>query len=91
MVLREVPFDRDADVSTEAFVRRYNADLANDLGSLVNARSRRGGRYLDGRLPSVTVGPRPADSELRATAERSRGRLLTRPWAGTTSTRRWRR
>ena len=51
MVLREVPFDRDADVSTEAFVRRYNADLANDLGNLVNRTVSMSSRYLDGRLP----------------------------------------
>ena len=34
--LAEVPFDRDADVTYDAFVRRYNADLANDLGNLVS-------------------------------------------------------
>ena len=36
VVLREVPFDRDAEVSWDSFVRRYNADLANDFGNLVN-------------------------------------------------------
>ena len=36
VVLREVPFDRDADVSYDGFVRRYNADLANDFGNLLN-------------------------------------------------------
>ena len=34
VVLREVPFDRDAEVSWDSFVRRYNADLANDFGNL---------------------------------------------------------
>ena len=51
MVLREVPFDRDADVSTEAFVRRYNADLANDLGNLVNRTVSMSARYLEGASP----------------------------------------
>ena len=70
MVLREVPFDRDADVSTEAFVRRYNADLANDLGNLVNRTVSMSSRYLDGHLPPVTDATDAADTELRATAER---------------------
>ena len=48
MVLREVPFDRDADVSFDGFVRRYNADLANDFGNLLNRTLNMTGRYLDG-------------------------------------------
>jgi methionyl-tRNA synthetase len=70
MVLREVPFDRDADVSTEAFVRRYNADLANDLGNLVNRTVSMSNRYLSDGLPDVALATEPADLELRATAER---------------------
>ena len=71
MVLREVPFDRDADVSTEAFVRRYNADLANDLGNLVNRTVSMSARYLEGSLPRVTDAGDAADLELRTTAERA--------------------
>ncbi len=70
MVLREVPFDRDADVSTEAFVRRYNADLANDLGNLVNRTVSMTNRYCSGSLPAVSVATAPADAELAATAAR---------------------
>jgi methionyl-tRNA synthetase len=70
MVLREVPFDRDADVSTDGFVRRYNADLANDLGNLVNRTVSMSNRYLDGVLPPVSGATRDADREIRATAER---------------------
>jgi methionyl-tRNA synthetase len=70
MVLREVPFDRDADVSTEAFVRRYNADLANDLGNLLNRTVSMSARYLEGHLPPLADATQPADLELKAATER---------------------
>jgi methionyl-tRNA synthetase len=52
VTLREVPFDRDADVSWDSFVRRYNADLANDFGNLVNRTVSMANRYLDGERPA---------------------------------------
>jgi methionyl-tRNA synthetase len=71
VVLREVPFDRDADVTHDGFVRRYNADLANDLGNLVNRTVSMSRRYLEGSLPPVADATAVADAELRAVAERS--------------------
>ena len=71
VVLREVPFDRDADVTWDGLVRRYNADLANDLGNLVNRTVSMSNRYLEGRLPPVTDAAQPADDEIRATAART--------------------
>jgi methionyl-tRNA synthetase len=70
-LLAEVPFDRDANVTKDAFVRRYNADLANDLGNLVNRTVSMSARYLDGELPPVGESTRDADVELRATAVRA--------------------
>jgi methionyl-tRNA synthetase len=55
VTLREVPFDRDADVSWDSFVRRYNADLANDFGNLVNRTVTMVNRYLDGVRPAPRV------------------------------------
>ena len=49
--LSEVAFDRDSDVSWDSFVRRYNADLANDFGNLVNRTVTMVNRYLDGERP----------------------------------------
>ncbi|KRT62959.1 MAG: methionyl-tRNA synthetase, methionyl-tRNA synthetase [Chloroflexi bacterium CSP1-4] len=57
VLLREVAFDRDSDVSWDSFVRRYNADLANDFGNLVNRTVSMAARYLGGERPD----PRPAD------------------------------
>jgi methionyl-tRNA synthetase len=36
VALREVPFDRDGEVSWDSIIRRYNSELANDFGNLVN-------------------------------------------------------
>jgi methionyl-tRNA synthetase len=52
VALREVPFDRDAEVSWDSFVRRYNADLANDFGNLVNRTVSMANRYRDGERPA---------------------------------------
>jgi methionyl-tRNA synthetase len=71
LVLREIPFDRDGDVTVEGLVRRYNADLANDLGNLVNRTVSMSARYADGDLPAVSTATAPADDELRATATAS--------------------
>ena len=60
VALREVPFDRDAEVSWDSFVRRYNADLANDFGNLINRTVSMTIRYLAGERP----GPGP-DASLR--------------------------
>jgi methionyl-tRNA synthetase len=58
VLLHEAAFDRDADVSWDSFLRRYNADLANDFGNLVNRTVTMARRYLEGERPT----PRPADA-----------------------------
>ena len=56
VALREVPFDKDAEVSWDGFVRRYNADLANDFGNLVNRTVSMVNRYLGGERPAPSTG-----------------------------------
>jgi methionyl-tRNA synthetase len=56
VALREVPFDRDADVSWDSFVRRYNSDLANNFGNLLNRTVSMVNRYLDGARPAPRNG-----------------------------------
>jgi methionyl-tRNA synthetase len=68
LVLREIPFDRDGDVTVEGLVRRYNADLANDLGNLLNRAVSMANRYVEGRLPPVSTATGDADDEIRAAA-----------------------
>jgi methionyl-tRNA synthetase len=54
-MLREVPFGLDGCFSFRALVGRFNADLANDLGNLLNRSLPLLERYLEGVVP--TPGP----------------------------------
>jgi methionyl-tRNA synthetase len=51
-LLREAPYGSDWDFTDTAFVGRYNADLANDLGNLVSRALTMVWRYCDGRVPA---------------------------------------
>ncbi len=58
---REMTFGQDASFSDEAFLERFNADLANALGNTASRTLSMAGRYLDGRVPAVSEdGPVPA-------------------------------
>ncbi len=50
-LLREAPYGSDWDFTDTAFVGRYNADLANDLGNLVSRALTMVARYCDGKVP----------------------------------------
>jgi methionyl-tRNA synthetase len=50
-LLREVPFGSDGVFTPESFVDRVNADLANDLGNLLNRTIAMIGKYFDGKIP----------------------------------------
>ncbi|MDA8219156.1 MAG: class I tRNA ligase family protein, partial [Dehalococcoidales bacterium] len=70
-LLREVPFDRDGDFAWPTFVQRYNADLGNDLGNLLNRTVSMINRYFGGVVPEPVRADwqsKPADKELIALA-----------------------
>ena len=48
---REVPFGQDGDFSFASFRNRFNSDLANDLGNLLNRTLSMLGKYFDGVVP----------------------------------------
>jgi methionyl-tRNA synthetase len=50
-LLREMPFGNDGNFSLESFRKRYNAELANDLGNLVSRVEQMVDSYLDGAMP----------------------------------------
>jgi methionyl-tRNA synthetase len=54
-LLREATYGSDWDFTDKAFVTRYNADLANDVGNLVSRALTMVVRYSGGQVP-----PRPA-------------------------------
>ncbi len=50
-LLREVPFGSDGDFSKQALISRFNSDLANDLGNLLNRTLSMLHRYFGGEVP----------------------------------------
>ncbi len=49
-VLREMPFASDGSITYESIIARYNADLANTIGNLVNRTIAMGKKYFGGIL-----------------------------------------
>lgn len=68
-LLREMPFGNDGDFSKASLTKRYNAELANDLGNLVSRVSEMVDKFLGGKLP---VKPElPPDFRTTAVAKRT--------------------
>lgn len=51
-LLREIPFDNDGDFSYQKFIDRFNGDLANGLGNLVNRVTVMIEKYSEGKIPA---------------------------------------
>jgi methionyl-tRNA synthetase len=62
---KEIVFGSDGDFTWDRFEEKYNVDLANNLGNLVNRVTAMAERYRHGRL----VGPGHAPPKLAAAAE----------------------
>jgi len=52
-LMREMVLGQDANFNLEAFIKRYNSDLANDFGNLLNRVSGLIGKYFDKNIPSA--------------------------------------
>jgi methionyl-tRNA synthetase len=52
-LIAEMTLGQDASFTEEAFIRRYNSDLANDLGNLLSRTVNMLGRYCEGKFPKV--------------------------------------
>jgi methionyl-tRNA synthetase len=64
-LIREMNVGQDGDFSRELFLVRYNSDLANDLGNLVNRVLNMTNRFAGGVIPAAGAGG-DAEAELSA-------------------------
>jgi methionyl-tRNA synthetase len=63
-LMRDMVLGRDADFDEERLRQRYQSDLANDLGNLLNRLVNMVGRYCGGRIPAPGE-PTPEEDALR--------------------------
>jgi methionyl-tRNA synthetase len=64
-LLREMVFGQDQNYSDQAFLARYNADLANDLGNTLSRALKMSDTYFGGKTPPVPC----EDNDLLRTAK----------------------
>jgi methionyl-tRNA synthetase len=67
LLVTDFPFGTDGDFNLDQLVARYNAELANDLGNLLNRTVTMINRYRQGNVPAAGLEQTP-DLELRAMA-----------------------
>ncbi len=65
--LAEMPYLNDGSITYESMITRYNTDLANNLGNLVNRTIAMTKKYFDGVIPSP-IGDEGTDAELKTLA-----------------------
>ena len=68
-LLSEIPFAQDGTITYESFITKYNADLANTLGNLVNRTIAMAGKYFGGQVRRPETQADGVDAELRAAAQ----------------------
>jgi methionyl-tRNA synthetase len=73
---RDMVLGQDSSFSETGFVTRYNSELANDLGNLLNRSVVMADRYLDGMVPSVEPGS-PTMETMRVAAAETREAVVS--------------
>ncbi len=64
--MKEIELGRDGDFSEERFINILNADLANDLGNLLNRTLKMAYKYCDRRVPNVAIAKISDDDTLKS-------------------------
>ena len=73
-VLHEMPFDNDGIITWELVIERFNSDLANVLGNLVNRTVSMSNKYFDGVVASTGV-TGEVDADLKAVVTGARDKV----------------
>ena len=68
-LLREMPLSQDGLYTPDSFIERYNSDLCNDLGNLVNRTVSMVNKYFDGIVPEYTGIINDVDKEFEEFAQ----------------------
>lgn len=75
-LLSEMPHAQDGSISYETIIERYNSDLANTLGNLVNRTIAMNNKYFGGEIQAPTDAE-PLDDELKELAKSTLGEVTT--------------
>ena len=76
-VLHEMPFENDGIITWDLVIERYNSDLANILGNLVNRTISMSNKYFDGVVKSTGV-TEEVDADLKAVVTSARDKVAER-------------
>lgn len=74
-LIREMSVGQDSDFSMDQFLVRYNSELANNLGNLVNRTLNMTNRFADAVIPAAGE-PGEAEQALQANWERTRDEVI---------------
>ena len=73
-VLHEMPFENDGIITWDLVIERYNSDLANILGNLVNRTISMSNKYFDGVVKRTGV-TEEVDADLKAVVTSARDKV----------------
>ena len=76
-VLREMPYAQDGTITYETIISRYNADLANTLGNLVNRTVAMSKKYFDSSIENTNV-TGETDSDLINTVIETKNNVVSK-------------